>query len=177
MSGYIGKPTVETAVMKRLLLAFALWCGLAQPGLAQSNAAGVAGGSLSVERAWARATSPMAKTGAAYVTIVNKGDADDRLVSAATPASDKAQLHETIEDHGVMKMRPLPALEIKAGATVTLVPGQMHVMLVGLKAPLKLGDTFPLTLTFEKAGPVEVTVKVEKPGTGTMDHAMPGMQM
>jgi copper(I)-binding protein len=163
--------------MTRLLLALALWLGLADAGLAQSNTAGAPSGGLSVERVWARATAPVAKTGAVYFSIVNKGSADDHLVAAATPASDKAQLHETIEDHGVMKMRPLPDLAIKAGATVTLVPGQMHLMLVGLKAPLKLGDTFPLTLTFEKAGPVEVTVKVEKPGAGTMDHAMPGMQM
>jgi periplasmic copper chaperone A len=164
--------------MTRMLLALALWLGLALPGFAQSATAPSAPhGGISVEHAWARATTATAKTGAAYFTIVNKGATDDRLVAASSPASDKAQLHVTIEDKGVMKMRPMPDLAIKPGATVSLVPGQMHLMLIGLKAPLKLGESFPITLTFEKAGHVEVQVKVEKPGAGSMDHAMPGMQM
>jgi copper(I)-binding protein len=161
-----------------MLLILVLWLGLAQPGLAQSstpNAATAAG--IAVEHAWARATTAAAKTGAAYFTIVNKGTAGDRLLSASSPASDRAQLHVTIEDHGVMKMRPMADLEIKPGTTVTLVPGRMHLMLIGLKAPLKLGETFSVTLTFEKAGSVEIQVKVEKPGAGSMEHSMPGMQM
>ena len=163
--------------MTRMLLVFALWLGLAQPGLAQSGTTPTTTGGIAVEHAWARATTAAAKTGAAYFTVVNKGSTSDRLISASSPASDKAQLHVTIEDHGVMRMRPMPDLEIKPGATVSLVPGQMHLMLIGLKAPLKLGETFAMTLTFEKAGPIEVQVKVEKPGAGSMEHSMPGMQM
>jgi copper(I)-binding protein len=75
-----------------------------------------------------------------------------------------------------MKMRPLPAVDIKAGGQAELKPGGMHIMLVGLAAPLKEGQTFPLTLTFEKAGKVEVTVTVEKAGA-MGDRAMPGMKM
>jgi copper(I)-binding protein len=163
--------------MTRTLLVLALWLGLAQPGLAQSSTTQTTTSRIAVEHAWARATTAAAKTGAAYFTIVNKGTSEDRLISASSPASDKAQLHVTIEDHGVMRMRPMPDLEIKPGATVSLVPGQMHLMLIGLKAPLKLGETFSVTLTFEKAGSVDIQVKVEKPGAGSMEHSMPGMQM
>ena len=58
-----------------------------------------------------------------------------------------------------------------------LEPGKMHLMLIGLKAPLKVGESFPVTLTFEKAGAINVTVSVEKPGATGMDHTMPGMKM
>ena len=156
-----------------LLLAFV---GLAapQPASAQTQTAGP---SIEVTHAWARATATMAKTGAVYFMVANKGTEDDRLVGASTSVADKAQLHETIADKGVMKMRPVAALEVKAGGEAMLEPGKMHLMLVGLKAPLKIGQHFPVTLTFEKAGAVEVTVTVEKPGAAGMDHSMPGMKM
>jgi len=92
----------------------------------------------------------------------------------------EAQLHTTITDNGVMKMRPVSAIDLKPGASVTLKPGGMHVMLMDLKQPLKNGDSFPIALTFEKAGKVNATVKVQKAGamSGGMDMGdMPGMNM
>jgi periplasmic copper chaperone A len=161
--------------MSRLLLALIFFLGLAQAGAAQTGA----NPSIDVSHPWARATAT--KTGAAYFTVLNKGASDDRLIAAAAPAvADKAQLHVTIEDNGVTKMRPLPALEVKAGSEAVLKPGTIHLMLIGLKAPLKIGQSFPVTLTFEKAGNVEVMVSVEKAGATNMpgmDHSMPGMKM
>jgi len=119
---------------------------------------------LSVEQVWARATPGGAKTGAIYLTVVNGTTSDDKLVGASTPAAREAQLHTMIDDNGVMKMRHLPSIEIKAGATVTLAPGGMHVMLIGLAQPLKPGDSFPLTIEFEKGGKKELAVAVTKAG-------------
>ena len=136
--------------------------------------------SVSVSEVWARATPPGAKTGAAYLTVANQGALPDRLVKASTPVASEAQLHTMIDDNGVMKMRPVAGIDVKAGGSVTLKPGGFHVMLMGLKQPLVEGESFPLTLTFEKAGAVATTVKVAKagaasPGGGSQMHNMPGM--
>ena len=128
--------------------------------------------------AWARATPPGAKTGAAYVTVTNTGKEADRLLSVSTPVAGMAQLHTTINDNGVLKMRPIAAIDVKPGASVTLKPGGYHLMLMQLTQPLKQGETFPLVLTFAKAGKVETEVKVQKAGAmsdmGSMTD-MPGM--
>jgi copper(I)-binding protein len=155
--------------MKSLLLALALGLGIA-------TAAHAADTGITVEKPWARATAPSGTTGAAYLMIVNKGTTDDRLVAASTPVADKAELHSMTMDGTVMKMRPIDAVDVKANAQAELKPGGLHVMLTGLKHQLKEGETFPLHLTFEKAGAVDVTVMVEKIGAkGASD--MPGMKM
>lgn len=142
------------------------------PALAQQSP-------ISVTDAWARATPPGAKTGAAYFTVKDGGTAPDRLLSASTPVAGMAQLHTTISDNGVMKMRPVDGIDVKPGTPLTLQPGGYHLMLMQLKAPLKEGDHFPLTLTFAKAGTVETEVKVEKAGAmGAMGSSgMSGMDM
>jgi len=116
---------------------------------------------------WARATPLGAKTGAAYMTLINKGPADDRLIGVATPIAGEAQIHSMSLDNGVMMMRPVPVLDLKAGGTQTLKPGGYHVMLMDLKAPLVEGQSFPLTLVFAKAGKVGATAKIV--GIGAMD--------
>jgi copper(I)-binding protein len=158
--------------MKKLLLALALCAALGQAALAQTEPTAA----IRITHAWARATSATAKTGAAYLTIANKGSSDDNLIAVASEVADKVELHTTLMDNNVMKMRPLAAVEIKAGGQTELKPGAMHIMLTGLKAPLKVGDKFPVTLGFEHAGKIEVMVTVEKAG-GMGDHAMPGMKM
>ena len=124
---------------------------------------------IQIDHCWARAS--VTKTGAVYMTIKNTGNADDRLVAVATPVADRAQLHIEMNDNGIMKMRPLSAIDVKANSTVTLAPGGMHVMLIGLKQRLKEGQSFPMTLTFEKAGTLHVTVATQKAGA-TNDMAM-----
>jgi hypothetical protein len=142
------------------LLAFSAALVAASAVLAQTN-------QLEVSNAWARATPAKAETGVAYVTILSP--TPDRLLSASSPVAKKAELH-TMEMAGmVMKMRPIAALDIPPGQPVALKPGGEHIMLIGLQKPLHEGQSFPLTLNFEKAGARTVSVAVEKAG------AMSGM--
>jgi copper(I)-binding protein len=137
------------------LAAFAAGLVVATGALAQTN-------QLEVTNAWARATPAKAENGVAYLTI--RSPTSDRLLSVSSPVAKKVELH-TMEMAGmVMKMRPLAGLDIPAGQPVTLKPGGEHIMLMGLDGPLREGQSFSLTLTFEKAGAREVTVAVEKPG-------------
>jgi copper(I)-binding protein len=150
-------------------------------------ATGQTPGPITASDAWARATMSPAQAGAVYVTIADHG-APDALIGAATPVAAKAELHETIHDGDVMKMRPVARLAVSASAPAVLAPGGYHIMLTGLKKPLSAGQTFPLSLRFEKAGTVEtvVTVKVAGGGGGmnmggaghdTQHMNMPGMGM
>src|ERR1700740_1631653 len=136
-------------------LAFAASLVVASAALAQTSP-------LEVSNAWARATPGKAENGAAYLTI--QSPTPDRLLSVSTPVAKKAELHTMSMEGMVMKMRPLTGVDIPAGQPVTLKPGGQHIMLVGLDAPLREGQFFPLTLTFEKAGTRTVSVAVEKPG-------------
>lgn len=145
------------------LRAAALAClalALAPPTAAEDDRLG----DLTIRQPWARASAGPAKAGAAYLAIVNRGTAVDRLVGAETPAARKAALHGHEMDQGVARMRPVEAVEIAPGGTAALAPGGLHVMLMGLAAPLKQGDSFPLALTFERAGRIEVEVRVEAVG-------------
>jgi periplasmic copper chaperone A len=139
-------------------------------------------GDLTIGHPWARPTPEGATVGAAYLSIGNGGKEADRLVSAASPAAEKTELHQTSDEGGVMKMRPVEGgIEIEPGATKELKPGGYHVMLIGLKKRLQEGETIPLTLTLAKAGSIDVEVKVEKttPASATSapmhDHDMKGM--
>jgi periplasmic copper chaperone A len=124
-----------------------------------------------VEQPWARATPKGAKTGAAYMTLKNNGTSVDRLLSAITPLADQVQFHKVTEDNGVSRMREVRSVELEPGAEIIFKPGEMHMMMVGLKQPLIEGQTLPLTLHFENAGNIEVTVPIEK--VGAMQHHSP----
>jgi periplasmic copper chaperone A len=105
--------------------------------------------------------TPMAKTGAVYFSVMSHGSTEDRLLSISTPAASSAEVHETIMDGDVMKMRAIEGgWLIAPGKTYEMKPGGIHVMLMGLKAPLKKGDTIALELVFEKAGVVKVDAPV-----------------
>jgi copper(I)-binding protein len=145
--------------------------------LTAAGAAAQTKSGIEVESAWARATPGSSKDTAAYLKIANKGSTPDRLVSVSSPIAGKADLHETRNENGIMRMRPVTDLNLAPGQTVELKPSAEHIMLTGLKQALKAGDSFPLTLKFEKAGDVPVTVKVERAGAmgmtapaGQMDH-------
>ena len=115
-----------------------------------------------VNDAWARATPGKADNGVVYLTI--QSPTGDRLVSASSPVAKKAELHTMSMQGTVMKMRPSAGLDIPSGQPVTLKPGGEHIMLMGLNQPLRDGQSFPLTLDFEKAGPRTVTVTAERAG-------------
>ena len=117
-------------------------------------------GSLTVDAAWARASAGVARAGAAYLTIVNAGAADDRLIGVASPVASRVEIHSHAMNEGVMRMRRIEAVRIPAGESAELGPGGDHVMLIGLAAPLRKGETFPLTLTFETAGAIAVPVAI-----------------
>ena len=113
---------------------------------------------IAIEDAWARTTVAQQPSSAAYFTIVNSGG-DDRLVGVSSTAAE-ASLHSTTMDQGVMRMRPVEALDVPANSTVKLEPGAMHVMLMDLRGPLEAGATVPLQLRFERSGERGVEVEV-----------------
>ncbi len=129
-------------------------------------------GSVAVTDAWARATPGKAEIGAAYLTL--ESSIPDRLIGMSTPVASAAQLHAMTMEGGIMKMRPLAGIDLPAGQPTKLEPGAMHIMLLGLTGPLRPGQSFPLTLTFEKAGTREVTVSVEKVGARGPEKATGG---
>ncbi|HEX6842202.1 MAG TPA: copper chaperone PCu(A)C [Stellaceae bacterium] len=165
--------------MKQLLVALVTAAGLIGTASAETPASS----GIAVTDVWARATPGGAKTGAVYLTLVNHGVEGDRLLGVATPVAAEAQLHTETTENGIMKMRRLTEVEVKPGAATVLKPGASHVMLVGLKQPLKEGESFPLMLDFAKAGKEEVQVKVAKVGAmgpdggtmgaGDMSHMNP----
>jgi periplasmic copper chaperone A len=116
-------------------------------------------GDLLVESPWARES--VTPTGAAYLTVRNGGDQDDRLVGVSSDVADKAELHSSVMQEGVMKMRAVEAVDLPAHGEAVLEPGGLHIMLIGLKAPLEEGKSFALTLEFENAGELEVMTTIE----------------
>ncbi len=128
--------------------------------------------SVTVQTAWARATPGPATNGAVYVTIKNSGHHDDHLIKAQSEISERTALHTHIMDNGIAKMRHVEAITIPKMGAAQLKPGGDHIMLMGLKRPLKKGDSITLSLTFKKAGIRNVTVAVKKVGAmGGNDHS------
>ncbi|WP_018698540.1 copper chaperone PCu(A)C [Amorphus coralli] len=122
-------------------------------------------GALEIEHPWTRATPPGAAAGGAFLIIVNEGTEADTLIGAASPVAGRVELHTMTMDDGVMKMRQIKGgIEISPGDTATLAPGGNHVMLMDLKEQIVTGKTVPLTLTFEKAGSVDIDLAVSPPG-------------
>jgi hypothetical protein len=162
--------------MKQMILVAALLA--ASPAMAQTSSP--PSSTVQVQGAWARATTPHAQSGGIFLTLTDQG-APDRLVGAATPVATTAEVHQTANDHDVMKMEAVPTLDLPPGKPVALTPGGYHIMLMGLKQQLKPGDTFPVTLTIAKAPPVTTTVTVGKAGAsgpvGGSDMNMSGMKM
>jgi len=139
----------------------------------------VKAGDLVISQAWSRATPGGAKVAGGYLTIENKGTVADRLVSVSADIAGKAEVHEMAVDNGVMKMRQLDkGLLIEPGKTVKFAPGGYHLMLQELKGPFKQGDKVPVTLQFEKAGKVAVSLEVQAVGAqapGGGGHMMKNM--
>ena len=150
-------------VLSVALAALALTALAIQTPAVAEDPAGV--GDLRITLPWARASAGHGNTGAAFMTIVNTGDADDKLVAASTSIARTTEIHETKMENGVMKMRMLMGgLAIPAGAEVALKPMGLHVMMMGVMEKLVEGETLLLTLTFEQAGSVELAVPIAGPG-------------
>lgn len=119
-------------------------------------------GPVSVDSPWLRETAPGAKAGGGYALIRNTGKAEDRLLGGRTAVAASVDVHSMTMDGNIMRMRPVSGgLAIAPGGSVALKPGGYHLMLMGLKRPLKQGETVTITLRFAKAGEVPVRFRVE----------------
>lgn len=148
-----------------LSAALLLVLSLLLPAAGEARASGIM-----IMEAFARASAtPTARSGAAYVSLMNHGDAD-RLTGASSPVAAHAEIHRTDMVDGVMKMQPAGALEIPAHGMLEMKPGGYHIMLMGLAGPLREGERIELTLTFEKAGNVKIDVPVGAVAAGSHDH-------
>ena len=131
-------------------------------------------GAINISLPFTRATLPNAPVAGGFLTIENTGTEADRLVSATSDIAGETQIHEMAMQGDVMKMRQLAdGLEIPAGETVVLAPGGFHIMFMGLKQALVEGETITVTLTFEKAGTVDVVLPIEAAAADapTAEHA------
>lgn len=140
---------------------------------ATAHGEAVAVGALAIENAWSRATPPMANVAAGYMTLRNEGGTPERLLSAASSAAARVEIHfmEVVND--VMSMRRIEdGVEIPAGEEVLFAPSGYHLMLVGLQAPLTEGERVPVTLTFA-GGTAEIELVVQGMGarSGPAGHA------
>lgn len=154
--------------MKRssLFAAFIAATSLALPAFAEG---------MMVNDPYVRSSTPSSVTGAAFFTLMNDTGSDDRLIGASSDIAEKVELHTHIEDeNGVMKMTHLEdGIAVAAGEMHAFERGGDHIMFMGLSAPLEQGATVDVTLTFEKAGEVQVQIPVDherKPDHGAMKH-------
>ena len=154
--------------MRRLLLLPLL----AMPLLVPSGPTLAQPGPIQVQQVWSRA-APQGRVGVLYMTVTDSG-APDQLVGVDTPIAEKAELHESVAEGGVMKMRPVAAAPVEPGKPLVLKPGGYHVMLMGLRRTLKAGDEFPATIRFAHAGAVSVTAHVAKAGAAAPPSAEMG---
>lgn len=147
------------STIKRRLVCAALLSCLLLPAARAEEA------NVVVTQAWTRATPGGSKVAGGYLVIENRGPAVDKLQSASTEVARKIEIHEMAVTDGVMTMRPVEGgLPIEAGSTVTFAPGGLHLMIVGLSAPLVRGDEVPVSLKFEKAGDIIVSFDVQAMG-------------
>jgi copper(I)-binding protein len=127
---------------------------------------------VSVQDAYVRLAPPNAPATGAFMVIKNNGDKDVKVLKADNPASKVTELHTHLNDGGVMKMRPVPGIDIKAKGEAVLKPGGLHIMMIDLKAPMKEGDVVPMTLTFDDGSIKQVDAKVVRPMAAGMAPAM-----
>jgi len=133
--------------MRHALFLLAL---LATPALAQ----------IEIENAWTRVTPPGAKTAAGYMTIRNQSSSPDHLIRATSPLAARVEMHVHLHDGDVMRMRQVKGYDLPAKGSLELKPGIAHLMFVDIKQPFKEGEKIPVTLRFERAGPMTVTFTV-----------------
>jgi periplasmic copper chaperone A len=129
-------------------------------------------GGITINHPWARATPQGASVGAGYFSLTNTGTTSDRLVGATAAAAEHVELHQMTMVDGVMRMRPVKdGIEVAPGQTVEFKSGAFHLMMIDLKQPLQQGQRVKGTLTFEKAGTVDIEFAVE--GIGGPARAAP----
>lgn len=138
--------------------------------LALATAGASAQSTLTATGAWSRATPPGTTVGAAYLVIDNRASRSDRLLSVSSPRAARVEVHATVHDGDTARMKRVDPLHVGAGERIELEPGGMHLMLMGLDAPLREGEQVPLVLQFEVAGEVRVQARVFAPGQDAADE-------
>jgi copper(I)-binding protein len=99
-----------------------------------------------------------------YVPLLNTGTSPDRFIGASSPIAEKVEIHDETKDNGILKMEELDGVTLEPNVPISFRPGGKHLMVIGLKHPLKEGEMLPLTLQFENAGSIKVDAMVESPG-------------
>lgn len=155
--------------MIRFTLALSFLLALAAPAFAQEIP-------IRIAEARARPTAP-GGAGVVYMTVINHAAADDDLTGLSSPIADKVEMHRTVTKDGISSMETVTDLPIKAGGNAAFEPGGLHIMLTGLKQPLKVGDSFPLQLHFAHVGSITVTIPVQAMKPEAKKNDMPGMKM
>jgi len=140
--------------------------------MVSAGALAAAADMVTVNEPYVRLAPPNAPATAAFMVIKNAGDKDVKVVKADSPASKVTELHTHLNENGVMKMRPVAAIDVKSKGEAVLKPGGLHVMLIDMKAPMKEGDVVPITLTFDDGSSKKIDAKVVKP----MAAGMPAME-
>ena len=125
---------------------------------------------VSVHDAYVRLAPPNAPATGAFMVIKNNGDKDVKVLKADNPVSKVTELHTHLNEGGVMKMRPVPGIDIKPKGEAVLKPGGLHVMMIDLKAQMKEGDVVPITLSFDDGSSKQVDAKVVRPMAAPMEH-------
>ncbi len=130
-------------------------------------------GSISIESPYAPELPPVSVNGAVFMTIVNEGEGPDQLIKATGSISSKVELHDHIEDEatGMLSMREVPSIDILPGERVSLKPGGLHVMLLGLDRPLEKGMEFDLRLEFASGTTLDIVVLVDRSKAGGHSHS------
>jgi len=133
-------------------------------------AASPAWAQVTVQQPWSRATPPGAKVGVGFMQLRNADRTADRVIGASSPVAGRVEMHVTIREGDVMRMRQVESFEIPAGGSFELKPGGAHLMLMGLTQPLKEGESVPLTLELEKGGELRLEMRVAPMGARSPGH-------
>ena len=145
-----------------IVLAVALLLTINNPIQAHSHKKNYEIGNLIISNIWARTTPKTATTGAAFLTIKNKGKTNDTLIGVSSEIAKKTKIHKSSIKKNIMKMRHVGRVYLPAGKITKLRPNSFHIMFMGLHKPIKQGDLFLLTLTFKTAGDIKLLVKASK---------------
>lgn len=150
------------------------WALLAAGLAVSAGAWAAAADDVTVQEPYVRLAPPNAPATGAFMVIRNNGGQDVKVVKADNPASRATELHAHLNDNGVMRMRPVADIDIKAKGEVALKPGGLHIMMIDLKAPLKEGELVPITLGFADGSSKKVEARVVRPGAAmpAMEHKM-----
>ncbi len=155
--------TLRTRTLRIVTLACVTALALSTPGLAED----VTVGDIQIGSPFARASTPAARAGAVFMTLTNTGATADRLIAADGDVAARIELHEHVMNDGMMMMQEIDGgIAVPAGETTTLQPGGLHVMLMGLSGQLVEGESFQLTLEFQEAGKVDITVPIQSRTAG-----------